>query len=118
MIGENPIMSDPNSNHVKECFEAGELIVLQEIFPSETSDYADVLLPGVTFTEKNGTFTNTERRIQKVNQAIKTQGEAKPDWDITSGLAKRMFEIQGIDMLGPQAGWEYDSCRGHYVRDR
>jgi formate dehydrogenase major subunit/formate dehydrogenase alpha subunit len=107
VIGENPIMSDPNSNHVKECFEAGELIVLQEIFPSETSAYADILLPGVSFTEKTGTFTNTERRIQKVNQAIKTQGEAKPDWEITSGLAKRMLEIQEIEPVGPQAGWDY-----------
>ncbi len=110
LIGENPVMSDPDSNHVKECFEAGEFIVLQEIFPSETSVYADVLLPGVTFTEKNGTFTNTERRIQKVNQAIKTWGEAKPDWEITMGLANRMLEIQGITPTGPQAGWDYASA--------
>ena len=57
-------MSDPNTRHIRECLEACEFIVLQEIFPSETSRYADVLLPGVSFAEKTGTFTNTERRVQ------------------------------------------------------
>ena len=107
IIGENPLMSDPNSNHVRECFEAGEFIVLQEIFPSETSKFADVLLPGVTFAEKDGTFTNTERRIQRITKAIKTKGEARPDWQITAGLAKAMLQAEGSNPVGPYAGWDY-----------
>jgi predicted molibdopterin-dependent oxidoreductase YjgC len=109
IIGENPVMSDPDSNHVKECFESGELIVLQEIFPSETSKYADVLLPGVSFAEKEGTFTNTERRIQKVNQAIKVQGDAKPDWQITRDLALKVFQVEGVIPSGPFAAWNYEA---------
>jgi formate dehydrogenase major subunit/formate dehydrogenase alpha subunit len=109
IIGENPIMSDPNSNHVRECFEAGEFIVLQEIFPSETSQYADILLPGVTFAEKTGSFTNTERRIQLVSQAIDIEGEARNDWEITSDLAKKILELEGRIPEGTHAGWEYVS---------
>ncbi len=63
ILGENPLMTDPDVNHTRKCLEACDFIVLQEIFPSETSQYADVLLPGVTFAEKDGTFTNTERRV-------------------------------------------------------
>ena len=109
IIGENPLMSDPDSNHVRKCFESAELIVLQEIFPSETSKLADVLLPGVSFAEKDGTFTNTERRIQKINQAIKSQGEARPDWQITADLAKAVFAAEGVEPVGPYSGWDYTS---------
>jgi len=109
IIGENPIMSDPNSNHVKECFEAGEFILLQEIFPSETSHYADILLPGVTFAEKTGSFTNTERRIQLVSQAIEIEGDARNDWEITSALALKVLELEGRSPVGPYAGWDYSS---------
>ena len=73
ILGEDPIMSDPNSAHIRECMDACDFVVLQEIFPSETSKYADVLLPGVTFAEKTGTFTNTERRIQMVPQSDRTE---------------------------------------------
>jgi len=109
IIGENPIMSDPNSNHVRECFEAGEFILLQEIFPSETSQYADILLPGVTFAEKTGSFTNTERRIQPVSQAIKIEGDARNDWEITSDLARKILELDGRFPSGTYSGWEYRS---------
>ncbi|MCK7505653.1 MAG: molybdopterin-dependent oxidoreductase [Desulfobacterales bacterium] len=74
ILGEDPIMSDPDTHHIRHCLEAVDFIVLQEIFPSETSAYADVLLPGVTFAEKTGTFTNTERRVQMVRKAIPTHG--------------------------------------------
>ncbi|MCA2003051.1 MAG: molybdopterin-dependent oxidoreductase, partial [Chloroflexi bacterium] len=67
-LGENPVMSDADSAHIRRCFEAIDLLVLQEIFPSETSAYADILLPGVSFAEKTGTFTNTERRVQMVRK--------------------------------------------------
>jgi predicted molibdopterin-dependent oxidoreductase YjgC len=109
IIGENPIMSDPNSNHVRECFEAGEMIVLQEIFPSETSAFADVLLPGVTFAEKTGTFTNTERRVQISHEALRPRGEALQDWQITAMLAKKMIALEGKKPGGEYAGWDYTS---------
>jgi predicted molibdopterin-dependent oxidoreductase YjgC len=109
IVGENPLMSDPDTNHVRECFQACEFVVLQEIFPSETSHYADVLLPGTSFAEKSGTFTNTERRIQLIRQAIPPKGESRPDWDIISDLARRVIAVEGKTAIGPQAGWDYRS---------
>ena len=109
IVGENPVMSDPDSNHVRECFESCEFVVLQEIFPSETSQYADVLLPGTSFAEKDGSFTNTERRIQMVRQAIKPKGDARPDWEIISDLAKRVMRELELEPLGEFAGWAYGS---------
>ncbi len=109
LIGENPLMSDPDSNHVRECFEAGDFVVLQEIFPSETSEFADVMLPAVSFAEKNGTFTNTERRVQMVNKAIPNKGQSKLDWQITSELARRVIALEGKEAVGPYAGWAYEN---------
>nr|WP_322807165.1 formate dehydrogenase subunit alpha [Thermanaerothrix sp.] len=109
ILGENPVMSDPDTNHVRHCLERLEFLALQEIFPSETSVYADVLLPGVSFAEKEGTFTNTERRIQRVRQAIQPLGEARPDWMIIRDLAQRILR-QGQRKVNPEApfaGWNY-----------
>ena len=80
ILGEDPVISDPDSNHIRHCLEELDFLVLQDIFPTETSAYADVLLPGVSFAEKTGTFTNTERRVQMVQQAIPAQGDARQDW--------------------------------------
>lgn len=111
ILGEDPIMSDPDTNHIRKCLSAVDFLVLQEIFPSETAAYADVLLPGVSFAEKTGTFTNTERRVQMVRQAIPTQGDAKPDWWITSQIAKRLMNriSERVQKEAPYAGWEYKS---------
>ena len=109
ILGEDPVMSDPDTHHVRECLSNVDFLVLQEIFPSETSTYADVLLPGVSFAEKTGTFTNTERRVQMVHQAIEPLGEAKPDWWITAEIAKRILagtESQ-LPLNGPFASWDY-----------
>jgi len=106
IVGEDPIMSDPNSHHIRECLEACELVILQEIFPSETAPYADILLPGASFAEKTGTFTNTERRIQLVRKAINPPGSAREDWRIVSDLAKR---ILAADLPGPYSGWDYQN---------
>jgi formate dehydrogenase alpha subunit len=110
ILGENPLMTDPDANHVRKCLQASEFIILQEIFPSETSQFADVLLPGATWAEKSGTFTNTERRIQLIRPAIASPGEARPDWAITASLAKRVLQLEGRRPTGPQAGWEYASA--------
>jgi predicted molibdopterin-dependent oxidoreductase YjgC len=125
ILGEDPLTSDPDTNHIRKCFEELDFLVLQEIFPSETSSYADVLLPGVTFAEKTGTFTNTERRVQMVHQAIEPLGEARPDWWITSEIAKRLIlrlsstsegepkaEQRKIDLTAPWAGWDYRDASG------
>jgi predicted molibdopterin-dependent oxidoreductase YjgC len=108
ILGEDPVMSDPDSNHIRHCLGSCNFIVLQEIFPSESAVFADILLPGVSFAEKTGTFTNTERRVQMVHQAIEPLGEARPDWWITAELAKRVISAgvrKPTEALW--AGWDY-----------
>jgi formate dehydrogenase alpha subunit len=108
ILGEDPVMSDPDSAHIRHCLEACEFTVLQEIFPSETSRYADVLLPGVSFAEKDGTFTNTERRVQMVRKAIEPLGNSRPDWQIIAELAR--WVLAGGERTVSQAqfsGWNY-----------
>jgi formate dehydrogenase major subunit/formate dehydrogenase alpha subunit len=109
ILGEDPVMSDPDTHHIRKALDAIDFLVLQEIFPSETSAYADVLLPGVTFAEKTGTFTNTERRVQMVRKAIPTQGDARDDWWITSEIAKRILAAtpDRLQPDAPFAGWDY-----------
>jgi len=108
ILGEDPVMSDPDTAHIRHCLESCDFILLQEIFPSETSPYADILLPGVSFTEKTGTVTNTERRVQMVRQAITPLGEARPDWQITAELARRILAIGERKVSpAPLASWEY-----------
>lgn len=112
ILGEDPVMSDPDTNHIRHCLEACDFVVVQEIFPSETAQYADVLLPGVTFAEKTGTFTNTERRIQMCRKAIEPEGEAREDWWITAELAKRVLaggNLQSPISDAPYAGWNYEN---------
>jgi formate dehydrogenase major subunit/formate dehydrogenase alpha subunit len=108
ILGEDPVMSDPDSTHIRHCLDTCEFIVLQEIFPSETSNYADVLLPGVSFAEKTGTFTNTERRVQMVHKAIEPLGDARQDWWIITELAKRMLAKGERQVSNAScSGWNY-----------
>ena len=86
IMGENPMMSDPDINHVKHALESCELLVVQDIFLTETAALADVVLPGCTFAEKDGTFTNTERRVQRIRKAIPCVGESKTDFQILSDI--------------------------------
>lgn len=90
IMGENPAISDANLHHVQEALEKVEFLVVQDIFLTETAAYADVVLPAAAFAEKQGTFTNTERRVQMVRQAVNPPGEAKPDWLILCELARRL----------------------------
>ena len=90
IMGENPILSDPNTNHVKEALHKIEFLVTQDIFLNETAQLADVVLPGVSFAEKEGTFTNTERRVQRVRTALPIKGEARRDLDIICDLGQRL----------------------------
>ncbi len=110
ILGEDPVLTEPDSNHARSSFETAEFVVLQEIFPTETSHYADVLLPGAAFAEKSGSFTNTDRRIQLIRPAVKPPGEARPDWQITSSLARLILELERRSPVGPQAAWDYSSA--------
>jgi formate dehydrogenase major subunit len=95
--GENPAMSDPNQNHAREAFAALEHLVVQDIFLTETAGFADVILPASAFYEKNGTFSNTDRRVQMGRQVVNPPGDAKQDLWIIQEIANR---------LG--CGWNYN----------
>lgn len=90
LVGENPVLSEANASHATEAMEKMDFLVVQDIFLSETARLAHVVLPAASFAEKDGTFTNTERRVQRVRKAIEPVGGAKPDLWITSQIAKRM----------------------------
>ncbi len=111
VMGEDPATSDPDSSHIRHCLGEIDFMVLQDIFPTDTSAFADVLLPGVSFAEKDGTVTNTERRVQLVRQAIPPQGEGRPDWVITSEIARRILAGGGraVNTAAPAYGWDYAS---------
>jgi formate dehydrogenase alpha subunit len=102
VMGENPMLSEPNLEHFRQALEKVELIVVQDIFLSETGWLADIVLPGAAFAEKDGTFTNTERRVQRIRRALVPPGEAKADWEIISALAKKMgkpFDYQSAGQI-------------------
>ena len=90
IMGENPMVSDPDLNHVKHALESTEFLVVQDIFLTETAQLADVVLPAAAFAEKDGTFTNTERRVQRVRKAINAPGAAKADWEIIMELMNKL----------------------------
>jgi len=89
IMGENPVISDPDSNNVRKALQNLEFLVVQELFLSDTAQYADVILPAGSFAEKDGTFTNTERRVERIRKAIEPVGEARPDWEILCEIAGR-----------------------------
>ena len=90
IMGEDPVMTDPDANHVRKALNNLDFLVVQEIFMSETAKLADVILPGACYAEKNGTFTNSERRVQRVRKAVDAPGEAKADWKILTEVCQRM----------------------------
>jgi formate dehydrogenase major subunit len=90
VMGENPVLSDPNQSHILEAIEKLDFLVVQDIFLSETAQLADIVLPAASFLEKEGHFTNTERRVQRINKAIESPGEAQADWKIITQLANKM----------------------------
>jgi formate dehydrogenase major subunit len=98
IMGENPFISDPDQQHTIECLKKIEFFVVQDIFLTETAQMAHVVLPASTYAEKSGHFTNTERRVQRLNPALKAPGQAKHDWEIIQLIANKM----GAD-------WSYQS---------
>jgi predicted molibdopterin-dependent oxidoreductase YjgC len=104
ILSEDVVAGASNNPHVRRSLQNCDFVVLTGVFDSETSRNADVLLPGVTFAEKTGTFTNSERRIQMVRQAISPQAGARPDWQVIAELARR---IQRNGLNGEHSSWAY-----------
>jgi formate dehydrogenase alpha subunit len=100
VMGENPALSDPDTTHVLQALEKLELLIVQDIFPTETAGYAHVVFPAAAAPEKNGTFTNTERRCSRIRQAVPPPGQALPDWEILVRMAKAMG--QEWSYVGPE----------------
>jgi formate dehydrogenase alpha subunit len=90
IMGENPLLSDPDLQHVKKELKKLDLMIVQDLFLTETAQLADVVLPVASFAEKEGTFTNTERRVQRIRKAIEAPGEAKTDWEVICGISNKM----------------------------
>ncbi len=111
-LGENPLMSEPDLHHARAALEALDFLVCIDIFVNETSALADVILPAASFAEKDGTFTNSDRRIQRIRAALPLVGESRPDWAIICDLARRMESVLGVthsagfDYAGPEEIWE------------
>ena len=90
IMGENPMLSDPDINHVREALSKLDLLVVQDIFLTETAKLADVVLPGACFAEKEGTFTNTDRTVLRVRKAVEPPGQARADWRVLCEVAQRL----------------------------
>ncbi len=100
LSGENPALTDPDARHVQEALAELEFLVVQDIFLTETAQLAHVVLPAASFAEKEGTFTNTERRVQRVRKAIEPVANSRPDWWITCQIGQRMG-AEGFDFSHP-----------------
>ncbi|HSH04610.1 MAG TPA: formate dehydrogenase subunit alpha [Anaerolineae bacterium] len=112
VLGENPMMSEPNQNHARHALEQLEFMVCQDIFINETGMMADVILPATSFAEKDGTFTNTDRRVQRCRAAVAPVGDSRADWDILCDLGRRIEArlgkslAHGFDFESPKEIWE------------
>jgi formate dehydrogenase alpha subunit len=105
VMGEDPLTSEPNLNHARHAMEQLDFVVCQDIFLNTTGKLADVILPSTSFAEKDGTFTNSDRRVQRVRAAIPSLGESRPDWQILCAVARRLEAELG---QAPSAGWDYE----------
>jgi formate dehydrogenase alpha subunit len=106
IMGENPMMSEPNLNHTRHMMEQLEFLVAQDLFINESGAYADVFLPAASWAEKEGTFTNTDRRVQRVRKALEPRGQSRPDWKIICDLAEHIEKKLGRQQ---SAFWAYQT---------
>jgi predicted molibdopterin-dependent oxidoreductase YjgC len=108
ILGENAAMTEPDLAHARRCLEACEFLVVQEIFPSETTAFAHVVLPAAASAEKAGTFTNTERRVQRFEPVVPPPGDARPDWWIVAEIGRRLAALRPpARPTAAHAGWAY-----------
>ena len=107
VMGENPMMSDPDTTHVEQALRSLDFLLVQDIFPSETAHLAHVILPAAASLEKHGTFTNTERRVQLLTPVLPAPGQARQDWQITAEIAARLDQQMGV--ARDPGYWHYDS---------
>ena len=107
MMGENPFLSDPNINKVRKALAALDFLVVQDIFLTETAEFADVILPASSYLEKDGTYTNTDRRVQLGRKVLDPPGQARVDWEVVQDIANRV----GL-------GWNYSQRAGRLRGDR
>jgi predicted molibdopterin-dependent oxidoreductase YjgC len=104
IMGENPMMTEPNLNVTRQHMQQLEFLVAQDLFINESGAFADVFLPAASWAEKDGTFTNTDRRVQRVRQGLPPRGSSRPDWQIVCDLAQRIESRLGRSR---SAGWVY-----------
>ena len=104
IVGENPLLTEPNLAHAREAIAKLDFLVVQDIFMHETAELADVVLPAASFAEKEGTFTNSERRVQRVRQVIPPVGQARADWEIVQDVARRTARQLGMTSIGFEHG--------------
>jgi formate dehydrogenase alpha subunit len=97
IVGENPFLDEANLDHARHAMHNIDFLVVQDIFLQETAQAAHVVLPATSFAEKEGTFTNSERRMQRVRAALAPVGQSRPDWDITCDIARRVCRRLGLD---------------------
>ena len=108
VTGENPLLSEPDLAHAEKSFRSLEFLVVQDIFLHETAQIADVVLPACSFAEKDGSFTNSERRVQRVRKVLEPVGESKADWKIFCELAEKISDITGED-FGSEFSYDHPS---------
>ena len=108
VTGENPLLSEPDLAHAEKSFRSLEFLVVQDIFLHETAQIADVVLPACSFAEKDGSFTNSERRVQRVRKVLEPVGDSKADWKIFCELAEKISEITGED-FGSEFSYDHPS---------
>ena len=106
IMGENPMMSEPDLQHARHVMKDLDFVLVQDIFMNETAEYADIIFPASSFAEKDGTFTNSDRRVQLIRKAIDAPGKARDDWRILSDLALRVEDRLGVS---ESAGFVFDS---------
>jgi formate dehydrogenase alpha subunit len=112
IVGENPLLSEPDLHHAEKALAQLDVLVVQDLFLHETAAHAHVFLPAAAFAEKDGTFTNSERRVQRVRRALDPPGQARPDWWITCELARRVARRLGLEVdeqfryRGPEEIWD------------
>jgi len=114
LMGENTLISEPHLHHAREAVQHLEFLAAQDIFLNETNVYANVILPAASFAEKDGTFTNSDRRVQRVRMALEPPGSARPDWEIVSDLARRCLRRNALPAQKGSGradefvdGWDY-----------